>query len=405
MGSSKSYMYCYILRNSLGGFNMLLASISAHIGLGAVVALFFVLYYINGEGKWKFLFEILIGVGGNAGIIFLLDEFMDVSDKTIKLYSIASCLLSFLVLSLIFLVIFSFIIKDKKDKDIIRLRDILLGQFSFINHYYEERKKETDGKLSLDSLEKREKSLTKKEEILADEKSKVEEDKRKIEELGKNKLKIKLPENSNIILNKEYVDIMPSYIGDIYNCISDINSCTDSLLSKPIDEINYSAIKSYLCSVATYISSDLFGGTSRDARIHFRIYDKEQNGYVKLVSVMGNKILTQQMTIIPYNDDSLIKRSYECKRALIKSINSSHSFKGENFRMWQDYMTYTFNGLLYDDKPYLTFGISIKNIERYKKSLHLINYFRLESFLQDNIDRINDEVNIASILYGGDSFA
>ena len=391
---------------------MIVASILAHIALGAVVALFFVLYYINGEGKWKILFEMLIGVGGNAGIIFVLDRFLPVSDNAIKLYSIASCLISFLILTLIFLVVFSFIIKDKKDKDIIRLRDILLGQFSFINHYYEERKKEVDGRLSIKILEERENDLTKKENdltkkegALADREKFLEEESTKINELGKKKIKINLPEDNDITLNKEYVDIMPSYIEDIFNCISDINSCTDSLLSKPIDEIDFSAIKSYLCSVATYISSDLFGGTSHDARIHFRIFDKNQNGYAVFVSVIGNKVLTKPMTFIPYDNDSLIKKSYECKRALIKSINSDHNFRGTNFKIWKDYMTYTFNGLLYDNKPYLTFGISIKNIERYKKSLYLINYFRLESFLQDNIDRINDQVDIASILYGGDSFA
>ena len=120
---------------------MLVASILVHIALGAVVALFFILYYINGDGKWKILFEMLIGVGGNAGVIFILDRFLPVSDNAIKLYSIASCLLSFLILSLVLLVVFSFVIKDKKDKDIIRLRDILLGQFSFINHYLRNEKK------------------------------------------------------------------------------------------------------------------------------------------------------------------------------------------------------------------------------------------------------------------------
>lgn len=381
---------------------MLLASILAHVALGAVVSLFFVLYYINGDGKWKIFFELLIGLGGNAGIIFILDRFIDPGDNTIRLYSIASCLIAFGLCFLILLVAFSFIMKDKKDKDIIRLRDILLGQFSFINHYYEKRKKEMDGKLSIASLEEREAALTKSEDILKDKKDYLEAEAKKIEELGQKKLKINLPENTNITLNKEYIDIMPSYIRDIFNCISDINSCTDSLLSKSKEEIDSKAIKSYLYSVSTYISSDLFGGTTADARIHFRIYDKEKDGYEMFVSVMGSKILSRGMTIIPYNDDSLIKKSYDCKRALIKSINAEHCFRGDNHRIWQDYMTYTFNDLLYEDKPFLTFGISIKNIERYKKSLYLINYFRLENFLQDNIDRINEVVDIASILYGGD---
>lgn len=383
---------------------MLVASVLAHAALGAVVALFFVLYYINGDGKWKLIFEMLIGVGGNVGIIFILSKFLKSSDDKIKLFSIAACLITFLALSFILLLSLSFIIKDKKDKDIIRLRDVLLGQFSFINHYYEKRKNELDGKLAIKNLEEREKKLSENESILIDKQSFVENELKKIEDLGKTKLKIQLPEDRNITLNKEYIDIMPSYIGDIFNCISNINSCTDSLLTIPKEEIDFNAIKSYLALISTYISTDLFGGTSRDARVHFRIYDKAQHGYTVIVSVMGKKLMKQQMTLIPYDNDSLIKRSYECKRALIKSINYDHSYRGTNFRIWQDYMTYTFNGLLYEGKPYLTFGISIKNVERYAKSLYLINYFRLESFLQDNIDRINDIVDISSILYGGDGF-
>ena len=133
----------------------------------------------------------------------------------------------------------------------------------------------------------------------------------KIEKLGKNKLKFKLPENKNITVNQEYIETMPSYIADTFTCISDINSCTNSLLVKPKESINISSLKSYFYSVATYISSDLFGGTTTDARIHFRIYDKKVDGYVKFVAVMGSKLITNDMTIIPYNDDSMIRKSFE----------------------------------------------------------------------------------------------
>lgn len=380
---------------------MFAASVWAHIAFGAFLALFFILYYINGEGNWKIFFEFLIGLGGNVGSLFLLDTMFPTEDIVIRLSSIASCLLSFLIVCGILLCVVAYIMKENDGRKIIRLRDILLGQFPFIKHYYETRAKEIDGRLSIQELEKREKEISKKEEQLESRQKYLDDELERIESLSNKKLKIHLPENKNITINKEYIDLIPSYIADMHYCMHEIELSTESILSTPIDQIDNLTLTSYFMSVATYISSHLFGGTSADARIHFRIYSSEKNGYIKLVAVIGNKLFTNSLTIIPYNDDSMIKKSYECKRALIKSINEEHNYQSANHKIWQDYMTYTFNGLLYDNKPYLTFGISVKNTERYKKALYLINYFRIENFLQDNIERINDKIDIASILYGG----
>lgn len=380
---------------------MLWASVMAHASWGAFLALFFILYYINGDGKWKVLFEAIIGLGGNSGIILILDRIIPIEDDIIRMYSIGSCFLAFLLTTGILMIVVSFLIKDNDGRDIIRLRDILLGQYSFINDYYKKRSTEIDDKLSIPKLEAREVAISHREKELEAEKKYISDELEKLEELGARKLKLKLPENKDITLNREYIETMPSYIADTFTCISDINSCTQSLLAKPKESVNISALKSYFISIATYISSDLFGGTTTDARIHFRVYDKNTDGYVKFVAVMGSKLVTNDMTVIPYSDDSMIKKSFECKRALIKSINCTHDFQSNNHNLWQDYMTYTFYGMTYENKPYLSFGISVKNAERYKKALHFINYFRLESFLQDNIERINDAVDIASILYGG----
>lgn len=383
---------------------MLFASISAHISLGAFLAFFFVLYYINGDGKWKVLFEAIIGLGGNVGIIYALDKLIPNQDDTIRMYSIASCFASFLIITAILLIVVSFVIKNRRNDDateIIRLRDIMLGQYSFIKAYYESRMIEINNKLEIPKLEAREAAIRKGEAQLEETRTYIENELENLAKVGNKKLKLKLPDNKTVSLNHEYIDTMPSYIADTINCISDIKSCTDSFLTKPKEAIDVSAIKSYLCSIATYISSDLFGGTKTDARIHFRIYDRDANGYVKFVAIMGSKLMANDMTVIPYNDDNMIKKSFECKRALIKSINSTYDYKSDNYRIWQDYMTYTFYGLMYEDKPFLSFGISIKNAERYKKALHFVNYFRLENFLQENIERVNDSINIAAILYGG----
>lgn len=122
---------------------------------------------------------------------------------------------------------------------------------------------------------------------------------------------------------------------------------------------------------------------------------------MKLVAVIGKNIVKKEMTFIPYDDDSMIKKSYECRRALIKSINSEHDYQSDNHTIWEDYLTYTFYGLTYGNVPFLSFGISIKNAVRYKKVLHFFNYFRIESFLQNCVERIDEYVDLANIFFGG----
>lgn len=117
---------------------MFMASILAHIGLGIVLALFFVLYYINGQdGKWKIFIEILLGLGGNAGAIFVLLKAFEVEDNTVKMLSVAACLFAFIVFVILFVIAFSFMIKDRENegKPIIRLRDIIIGQTQWIKQF------------------------------------------------------------------------------------------------------------------------------------------------------------------------------------------------------------------------------------------------------------------------------
>ena len=380
---------------------MLLASIFSHIALGALLSLFFTLYYINGDGKWKLFLEFLIGAGGNAGGIFLLDNWLKQNDAVIRMYSIGSCISSFLIVTCIILVAFSYIIKDKDDKDVIRLRDIMLGQMSWINKYYERRSKEIDNNLNISVLESKAADLDKRENSIIEKERYIKEEKEKLAHQTNKKLHINLPENANIVLNNEYIAAMPAYISDTIRCISNVNACTSMILSKSKAELDITSVKSYFVSLATYISSDIFGGHTPDVRTHFRIYNQEKNGYIKLVAVIGTSIVNKDLTFIPYDGDSMIKKSYECRRALIKSVNSDHDYISNNYPVCEDYLTYTFYDIEYWDIPFLSFGISIKNAARYRKILHFLNYFRIEDFLQCNIEQVDDYINLAGIFYGG----
>lgn len=376
---------------------MFVASIFSHMALGVLLSVFFVLYYIHGDGKSKLFLEFLIGMGGNAGGIFLLDNWLEAENPEQKMYSVGSCIVSFLVGTFILMVVFSQIIKDKNNKDLIRLRDILLGQTAWIKKYYENRAKEIDSSLNIQELKKRETAVEARENIVSEKERFIKEEKENLEKMGEKKLRMVLPESMNVSLNKEYVDSMPSYFESVLSCILNMDSCTGMILERPVDTFDVQTVKSYFMSLATYISSDIFGDSTSDVRIHFRRYDSEKAGYVKLVSVIGKSTVDKEMTVIPYDGDSMIRKSYECRRALIKSLNIDHDFKSRNSKVWEDYLTYTFYDVMVGEFPLFSFGISVRNAGRYKRLLYFLNFIKFEYYLQKNVEQINEHVNMANL--------
>ena len=382
---------------------MLIASILAHAGLGIVLALFFVIYYVNGNGKAKIFFEILLGLGGNAGAIFVLYRTFKIEDTTVNLFSMASCFFSFIIATIIFVIIFANMIKDKEnDKlQIIRLRDIIVGQTSWVKEFRDKRMKEIDDVLDYNKLRQKEETIKRQEQEIETKKRFIDEEIERIEQIGNKKVHLKLPEKSNITLTKEFVDLMPSYFKDVVRCISEMNTLEQEYLSiVNTENMDINNIKSYLYALSTAISSNIFNNNSGDIRIHFRYYDKDKCGYVKLAAIKGNQIFVQDMTFIPYDKENMINKSYECKRALIKSINCSYDYKSDNNAIWKDYLTYTFYNLKTENIPYLSFGISLKNEIRYKKLFYFLNYIAFfEEYLQEKIEILNNKYNLSKILY------
>lgn len=383
---------------------MLIASLFVSIAFGFLLAFCFSFYYVIGDVKWKIFIEALIGIGGNTGLIFLLDKVFKYTDEQqdIRMFSMGSIVLAFLVGVAVLLVIFSHLIKDKDDKDILRIRDILLDQREWVNKYYSNRMQQIDNGLNIEELSKREEVIIKRESELNEREQYLEEETKKFYSDSRKQTRMVLPDQKRIIINNEYVDLMPSYLSDVIRCMISVDSFTEEILKMNPTEITSTTIKTFFTHVATHVSIEIFGNT-RDVRIHFRYYDPSVNGYVKLIAVTAGVIVSKNMTVIPYDKDSLIKRSYECKRALIKSVNSEHEFQSDHNTIWKDYLSYTFYDICKDEKPVFSFGISIKNVARYKKVLQLLNYFKLEEYLQRSLDRINQYVDIVKIFYGDDT--
>ena len=379
-----------------------IAALIVHGFFGLLLAFFFVLVYIRADNKWIVYIDFfLVGPTGNIGAIFLLDKLFAITDKTTRMLSITCLLGAFLLAAFAFLFIFSILIKGKDQKNVLQILDVLLGQSKWIDHYYEKRMQEIDLRLGIPKLEERESNVEKREVAVREQETILKEEQDAFEASMKKKPKLKLPENRNIVLTPNFLGSMPSYIDDMVKCINNMNALTDSMLTKDPEQVDQTAIRSYFMGLATYICRDIFNAQTKEVRIHFRIYDRIKDGYTKFVAVIGKRPVTQELTFIPYQKDNMISRSFQCRRALIKSINSTHDYPSKNNQIWVDYMTYTFYGLEVDEKPFLSFGISIKNADRYKNMLYFLNYFRLEAFLQDNVERVSEHVNIAKILYGG----
>lgn len=372
--------------------------------IGCFLGIVFTLLFINFDSKWKIVFESVFGIGGtSAGLPYLFSIFQ-ITEQSQKFNTVTSYICGFIISVVISLSVMCYLIKDRDDTDVLRIRDILLGQKSYIKKYYDGRMAEIDQKLDIKKLTEREERVSRDEEKIKTQQRLLDDEWSKINEIGNKRISLALPEKAQIILTKDYLDVMPSYINDIFKCVNSINDYTKLFLKEIENEksIDITKLKSYFISISTYISSEIFGRNTNDVRVHFRCYNKKDNGYEMFTAIVGSKANSKSLTLIPFNEDSLIRRSYECRRALIKSINVIHDYRANNYTTWQDYMTYTFYNLkTEDDIPYLSFGISVKNAERYKKLFYFINFFMLEDYLRENIELVDEKVNIAGIIYGG----
>lgn len=371
----------------------MLYTIICFLLVGIFIGFMFTLFLINFDGKWKIVLESIFGIGGGGISIASLCVF-DITSQNQKFGATAGFIIGFLVSVIISLFILCKLIKDKDDTDILRVRDILLGQKSYIEKYYEKRKFEIDSKLP--ELEKREEQLVQDEKSIAETKKYLEREFEKLEQLGNKKLKFMLPDKKPIFLNKDFIDAMPSYIADLSKCIYDMKSHTEVFITK--EKIGVSELKSYFVSISLFISQDLFGGISNDIRVHFRLFNPQTEFYEKYVAIMGSNVIDRNMTPIPYAN-SMIQKSFVCKRALIKSINSDADFLSNNNTVWKDYMTFSFYNLKKDGLPYLTFGISVKNEARFRHLFYFLNYFRIEEYLEEYIEVLDERFGLISILY------
>lgn len=164
-----------------------------------------------------------------------------------------------------------------------------------------------------------------------------------------------------------------------------------------ITELDLETLQAVLTNICVSVMAILFGNSTQ-VRTHFRKYNNDTDQYELFVGIEGDGFI-DSLTPIPY-EDSMIGQSDNCHQALIKSLNAEATkYNGKNNTIWKDYMTYAFYSLRLNDRPILSFGISVKNEKRYKELFRFLNYAKFENYLNKNLMKLNCITSIESVLY------
>ncbi len=290
----------------------MMTGIICFVVIGALIAFLFTLLMVNFDGKWKLLLEGFLGIGGNGIALVGLFDLFSVEEQNMRFAFTTALICGFLVSVVIMLRIMCYVIKDKDDKDILRIRDILLGQKSYIEKYYEQRMTEIDNRLNIPLLLEREQKVEQRERAVREEEKYLSAEADRVAELGNKKLKINLPADKKITLTERFVSLLPSYIGDFSRYINGMNNNTELFLIKGNSvKYNMEDLKTYLLSFLMVMSAYIFG-KSNDIRVHFRYYNEETEKYEMLMSVVGNSVSDKSMTPIPF-EGSMIENLLSVK--------------------------------------------------------------------------------------------
>ena len=149
----------------------MIAACFCYIVIGVVIGSVFALLFINFDKSWKKIISFLFGMGGSSGLIVVCKNYFEITNQNMKFWTTTCLCVSLMASFIVLMMVMCKLIKDKDDNDILRIRDILLGQKSYIDKYYEMRCNEIDRKLNIKELEKRELEITKRENSIENKES------------------------------------------------------------------------------------------------------------------------------------------------------------------------------------------------------------------------------------------
>ena len=227
----------------------------------------------------------------------------------------------------------------------------------------------------------------------------MQEQFQKLKKGARKKLSITLPDKKIIVLNEEFIDQLPSFLDGFSQCINSIKLYIQTIKGET-EALDNETLQSALTNICVSVMTFLFGNSTQ-VRTHFRIFNQDTRQYELYVGLEGTEFI-DTLTPIPY-EESMIGQSDLCHQALIKSLNAgSTKYNGNNNTIWKDYMTYSFYSLRHNDKPIISFGISVKNENRYKYHFYFLNYARFENYLNSSLMELNKISSIESIVYSSE---
>lgn len=144
---------------------------------------------------------------------------------------------------------------------------------------------------------------------------------------------------------------------------------------KTVESLECQELKLFLMDICGYIKK--YVTDSVGIRVHFR--GTTNNQYIGIIASTDNDDAddlatdwSTDLTPIPICA-GLIHYSAQFKASLLKTLNSKLNYKGNNDKIWKEYLTHTFVNLSKSKQPVLSMGISVhKDYYPLKKDLFFL---------------------------------
>lgn len=220
---------------------------------------------------------------------------------------------------------------------------------------------------------------------------------------NKDKLYIELYKDGKLQhteISQNFVGILPGCTKNIIdfnimmeqtveNAFKRFRSGYNNLAGKTIEYLEVQELKLFLMDICGYIKKYITDSVG--IRVHFR--GTTNNQYIGIIASTDNDDAddlatdwSTDLTPIPIYE-GLIHYSAQFKASLLKTLNSKLNYKGNNDKIWKEYLTHTFVNLNKSKQPVLSMGISVhKDYYPLKKDLFLyLAYIRFGELVEEYI--------------------
>ena len=270
----------------------------------------------------------------------------------------------------------------------IRILDIILGYGKMLQEYVSARRKELDKEQGF-----AEQANLFGAEIKAQydhyEKLKSLVDSR----LSENDICINIKRDGRYPITARFLNDLPEFISKWSGFVGDFRSFTNDFINS-VETAGRTEIDAYFIALCSKMNQYLFSNNPQKSRSHVRILNGKL--YKKAVSAIGINVNKKALTDIP-DDNGMIYNANKEKSSLIKSYNHSMHYEKPSDHLWIDYITIPLYEIEYEDKPYISVGISIQSGANHEDMLIFLRYIKIEVFIIEQVRKVVENFDIKSI--------